>query len=198
MRTIKAGSSIRGSTSVKFAILLMLLAVLGVAVDYNMSIPGSSLVDRLRAKPVVLDMDSLSGRETQSEITQTYHHLHHTCTPETNPLGDHVCWATVSEFNGIDARVIAFFFREGKLSAVRVSFAAENHPAMFSLMEKKYGPSRTFGGGTDAFGNNIVGWVRPSGFVTANDRLSGDEDALLLWVSTGKVLNKVFGIGLSH
>lgn len=68
MRTIKTGRSIRGSVSVKFVVLLLLLAGLGVAVDYNMSIPGSSLVDRMRAKPVVLDMDSLSGRETQSEI----------------------------------------------------------------------------------------------------------------------------------
>lgn len=185
---------IYGSASVKFVILLMLLAGLWLAVDYRMSIPGSSFVDRLRAKPVVLNMDSLSGRETQSEITRTYHHLDHTCTPETNTLGDHVCWAAISEFNGIDARVIAFFFREGKLSAVRVSFAAENHPAMFALMEKKYGPSRTFGGGTDAFGNNIVGWARPAGFVTTNDRLSDDEEALLLWVSTGNVLKKAFGI----
>lgn len=198
MRNIKIKRFIYGSVSVKFVILLLLLAGLGVAVDYRMSIPGSSLVDRLRAKPVVLNMDSLSGRETQSEITRTYHHLRHTCTSETNPLGDHVCWATVSEFNGIDARVIAFFFREGKLSAVRVSFAAENHPAMFSLMEKKYGPSRKFGKETDAFGNNIVGWARPSGFVTANDRLSDDEEAVLLWVSTGNVLKKAFGVGFGH
>lgn len=198
MHNVKIKRFIYGSASVKFVILLMLLAGLWIAVDYRMSIPGSSLVDRLRANPVVLNMDSLSGRETQSEITRTYHQLRHTCTPETNPLGDHVCWATISEFNGIDAQGIAFFFREGKLSAVRVSFAAENHPAMFSLMEKKYGPSRTFGAGTDAFGNNIVGWARPSGIITANDRLSGDEEALLLWVSTGDVMKKAFGMGFAH
>jgi hypothetical protein len=198
MRTIKTGRSIRGSASVKFVILLMLLAGLWIAVDYRMSIPGSSLVDRLRAKPVVLDMDSLSGRETQSEIRQTYHQLHHTCTPETNPLGDYVCWATISEFNGIDARVIAFFFRNDKLSSVRISFSAEEHPKVLSLMQKRFGPERRFGQRTDAFGNNIVGWARPSGFVTTNDHLSGDEDALLLWVSTGDVLKKVFGIGFGH
>lgn len=142
-----------------------------------------------------MDMDSLTGRETQSEITQTYHHLHYTCTPETNPLGDHVCWATVSEFDGIDAQLITFFFRDDRLSAVRVSLAANHHPEMFALMGKRYGPARPFGRHTDAFGNNIVGWMRPSGFVATNDRLSGDEDALLLWLSAGKVLNEVFGVG---
>lgn len=58
MGTIKAGRLVRGSAFVKFAILLMLLAGLGLAVDYRMSIPGSSVVDRLYAKPVVLDMAS--------------------------------------------------------------------------------------------------------------------------------------------
>jgi hypothetical protein len=193
MCTIKTGRSSRGSTSVKFAILLMLLAGLWVAVDYRLSIPGSSLIDRLYAEPVVLDVDSLTGRETEREITQTYHYLHHTCVPEPGPLGDHVCWSTVSKFNGIDARLIAFFFRDDRLSAVRVLFRAEHHPEMFAQMEKRFGAARPFGGRTDAFGNNIVGWTRHSGFVATNDRMSGNKDALLLWLSTRTVLNKAFG-----
>lgn len=198
MRSIKVGRSSRGSVSVKLAILLLLLAGLWIAVDYRMSLAGSSLVDRLYAKPVVLDVDSLTGRETQSEIVQTYHWLHHTCVPESGPLGDRVCWATVSEFNGIDARLISFFFRNDRLSALRVSFAAEQHPEMFSLMERRFGAARPFGGRTDAFGNNIVGWMRRSGFVATNDRMSGDEEPLLLWLSTSTVLNKAFGIAPRH
>jgi hypothetical protein len=109
-----------------------------------------------------------------------------------------VCWATVSEFNGIDARLISFFFRNDQLSALRVSFAAEHHPEMFSLMEKRFGTARAFGGRTDAFGNNIVGWMRRSGFVATNNRVSGDEESLLLWLSTSTVLNKVLGIAPRH
>jgi hypothetical protein len=176
----------------------MLLAGLWIAVDYRISLAGSSLVDRLYAKPVVLDVDRLTGRETELEITQTYHHLRHTCVPEPGILGDRVCWSTVSEFNGIDARLLSFFFRDDRLSAVRVSFGAEHHPEMFALMEKRFGAARPFGAGTDAFGNNIVGWVRGGGFVAANDRLSGDEEGLLLWLSTSTVLNKAFGSAPRH
>lgn len=150
MRTIKTGRPIRGSASVKFVILLMLLAGLGIAVDYRMSIPGSSLVDRLRAKPVVLDVDSLSG-ENQLSIKQT------------------------------------------KLSSVRVSFSAEDHPKMLSLMQKRFGPERRFGQRTDAFGNNIVGWVRPSGIVAINDSADGNEEPFLLWTSADTILKKVLG-----
>lgn len=184
------GHSIRGSSSVKFAILLMLLAGLWVAIDYRMSLAGSSLIDRLYAKPVVMDVDGLTGRETELEITQTYHYLRHTCVPEPGILGDRVCWSTVSEFNGIDARLLSFFFRNDRLSAVRVSFAAEHHGEMFALMEKRFGAARSFGAGTDAFGNNIVGWIRRTGVVAANDRLSGDEEGLLLWLAPRTVLNR--------
>ncbi|OGU23297.1 MAG: hypothetical protein A2580_16915 [Hydrogenophilales bacterium RIFOXYD1_FULL_62_11] len=170
----------------------MLLAGLGIAVDYRMSIPGSSLVDRLRAKPVVLDVDSLSG-ENQLSIKQTYHHLRYTCAPEHGILGDFVCWATVSDFNGIDARLIAFFFRNDKLSSVRVSFSAEDHPKMLSLMQKRFGPERRFGQRTDAFGNNIVGWIRPSGIVAINDSADGNEEPFLLWTSADTILKKVLG-----
>lgn len=193
MRAFKAIRSLRGSASVKFVILLLLLAGAGLAVDYRMSIPGTSLFERLQAKPVVLDVDSLKGSETPSEIKGLYHQLDYTCTPETNPLGDEVCWSPVSEFNGIEAQIIAFFFDDGELSAVRVSFKAEQQPKLYSQMENRFGEAREFGRRSDAFGNNVVGWRRPSGFVVTNDKLSGDEEGLLLWLSSAKVLSGLLG-----
>ncbi|WP_310446668.1 hypothetical protein [Thiobacillus sp.] len=192
MRNIKAGRLVRGSSSVKFAILLMLLAGLGIAVDYRMSIPGSSVVDRLYARPVVLDMDALSG-DSQLSIKQAYHYLHHTCAAEHGILGDAVCWATISEFNGIDARLIAFFFRNDRLSAVRVAFPAESHPKVLALMQKRFGPERRFGQRTDAFGNKIVGWMRPSGAIAINDSVEGDAEPFVLWTSTDAILMRLPG-----
>jgi hypothetical protein len=64
MRKVEIKRFIHGRVPIKFVILLVLLAGLGIIVDYRMSTPGSNVVDHLRAKPVVLDMDTLSGRET--------------------------------------------------------------------------------------------------------------------------------------
>ena len=177
----------------KLLLLALLLAGLGIAADYHMSIPGTSLVDRMRAQPVVLDMDTLTGRETSAEIQQIYHYIRHTCTSETGPLGNTVCWATIDKLNGVDAKLIAFFFRDDRLSAVRVAFADESHPAMFALMKKKFGDARQFGEKTDAFGNKIVGWMRPNGVIAINDSVEGDEDPILLWTSRDTVLKKVLG-----
>ena len=193
MRNIKVKKSIHGSASVKFVLLVLLLAGLGIAVEYRIGTPGSTIFDRMRARSVVVDMDSLKG-ESQLSIKQTYHHLFYTCAVEHGILGDSVCWATISKFNGIDARLIAFFFRNDKLSAVRISFPEQSHPKVFSLMQKRYGPEHQFGQRTDPFGNNIVGWIRPTGIVAINDRIEGNDEPFLLWISAGKMLNKVFGI----
>lgn len=190
MHAIKSGRFVRGSTSVKFAILLLLLAGLWVAVDYRMSTPGSSVYDRLYARPIVLDMDALS-RENRQSITQTYHDLHYTCAAEHGILGDAVCWATISSFNGIDARLIAFFFRNDRLSTVRVSFPGKSHPAVLSQMQKRFGPERKFGQRTDAFGNKIVGWIRPSGIIAINDSAEGAEEPFVLWTSTEAILKQM-------
>jgi len=190
MRTIKTGSSMGGSASVKFAIMLMLLAGLWVAVDYRMSTPGSSLYDRFYAKSIVLDMDALS-RENRQTITQTYHDLRYTCAAEHGILGDSVCWATISSFNGIDARLVAFFFRNDRLSNVRVSFPEKSHPVVLSLMQKRFGPERKFGQRTDAFGNKIIGWIRPSGVIAINDSAEGAEEPFVLWTSTEEVLKRM-------
>lgn len=193
MRTLNTAHRHRGGSVVTFLILLLILAGAGVAVDYRMSTPGTSLIERLQAKPVVLDMDTLKGSETQADIKNIYHQLDYTCTPETNGLGSEVCWSSISDFNGIDAQILAFFFDDGELSAVRVSFKAEHQPKVYSQMERRFGEAREFGQRTDAFGNNVVGWRRPSGFIVTNDSLSGDEEGLLLWLSREKVLSGMLG-----
>lgn len=178
----------------KAAFLVVLVGILGVILQYNYATPGETIVDRLRAKAVVLDFDQLNQEATPAQIQDSWHHLHYTCTSEPGPLGNHVCWAPISDFNAVEARIIAFFFRDGHLSVVRVSFASENHPQIFSLLEKRFGDHRVFGANRDSYGNNIVGWMRPSGVVAVNDQVGPKQEALVLWLSRDQVLKQGLGI----
>lgn len=196
MLTIKMKRSNRGNALIKLVLLILLLAGLGIAVEYQVGTPGETVVDRLRARPVVTDMDLLNPKDTQQTVEQTYHYLHFTCTPENGKLGDWACWAPISKFNGIDARLIVFFFRQSNLSAVRISFAAAKNAEVFSLLHKRYGPDHEFGHHADSYGNNIVGWIRPSGVVAINDHVEGEQESILLWLSLNKVLMDAFGIKL--
>ena len=56
MRNIKVKKSSNGNTSARFVLLILLLAGLGTEEEYRMGTPGSTIVDRLRAKPVVVDI----------------------------------------------------------------------------------------------------------------------------------------------
>jgi hypothetical protein len=185
-----------GNTLAQYILLILLLAGLGIAVEYQIGIPGTTVVDRLRAKPVVIDLDLLNGKDDPQKIKQSYHYLHHICAPESGTLGDAVCWAPISKFNGIDARVIAFFFRNGELSAVRVSFPANRHTELFSSLHKRYGQEHNFGPPADNHGINIVGWIRLNGIVSTIDRAETSHETIVLWVSKSKVVTDAFKLTL--
>jgi len=171
--------------------VLLLLAAAGWGIyDYQIGTPGERIYDRVFAKKALLDFDALEPSDTVDKIRQDYRGLHHTCTGDNSKFGDYVCWSPIKTLNGVDARVLAFFFRQGKLSAVRVSFSGKNHPEIFALLSKKYGEYHTFGRNRDAYGNNIVGWIRPNGIVAVNDEIDPKDEAILLWTSRSMVMDQ--------
>jgi hypothetical protein len=51
-----------------------------------------------------------------------------------------------------------------------------------------------FGANRDSYGNNIVGWMRPSGAVAVNDQVGPKQEALVLWLSLDQLLKQGLGI----
>ena len=182
----------RGSKLAQYILLALLLAGLGIAWEYQLGVPGGTVVDRWRAEPVVMDLDLLNGKDDPQTIKQTYHYLYHTCAPEFSNLGDSVCWAPISKFNGMKARIIAFFFRKGELSAVRVSFPANSHPELFASLRKRYGQEVKFGRPTDKQWLTSVGWIRPNGIVATIDRAERLQETIVLWTSKTQILTDAF------
>lgn len=178
-------------------ILLVVLVVVSVAgyvvYKHEYGVPGTSPLDRLRAKPLRLDLDAYHGNLIEADIKRNLHHLHFTCTIETSTLGDRVCWAPISSYNDVDAEIADFFFKEGKLSNIRLSFSGKVHPQLFLQMHKKFGPVRTFKKSGDIHGNSIVGWVRPKGIIAISDHIEPQHEAIVLWISGEKMFAQVFG-----
>jgi len=175
------------------AVLVVVSAAGYVGYKHEFGIPGTSLIDRLRAKPAILDLDAYHENLGEADIQRDLHHLHMTCNVETSSLGDRVCWAPISSYNDIDAETAAFFFKQGKLSFIRLSFSGKVHPQLFSQMHKKFGPVRTFKKSGDIHGNSIVGWVRPKGIIAINDHIEPQHEAIVLWISGEKMFAQMFG-----
>jgi hypothetical protein len=178
-----------GIAVLKLVFLLLLVAVVAAIFQYQYGLPGETVVDRFWAKPIGLNLDELDSKTTQAEVQRTYHRLRHTCHSNSDSLGDHVCWAPISKFNALDARLVAFFFNKGQLSAVRVSFRSKSHPVLLSSLKEQYGETRDFG--KDGGSRNIVGWMRPTGIVAMNDQVEPQEDVILLWTSRHQIFERM-------
>lgn len=180
-------------TRILVTVLVIVLAAGYVGYKHEFGVPGTSLIDRLRAKPVILDLDAYHADLGEADIRNDLHHLHMTCTRETSSLGDRVCWAPISSYNDIDAETAAFFFKQGKLSFIRLSFSGKVHPQLFSQMHKKFGPVRPFKKSGDIHGNSIVGWIRPQGIIAINDHIEPQHEAIVLWISDENIFAQMFG-----
>ncbi len=84
---------------------------------------------------VHLDLDRDTDL-TEASLKIRLDHLYLSCDPQVTKLGDRACWTHISEFNGIPARMIAFFFRNGRYNYLRVSFDRACHDRVRSLLDR--------------------------------------------------------------
>lgn len=131
---------------------------------------------------VFLDFDKQS-QWTETTVQESFDHLFFKCADESSNLGDRVCFARISSFNGVPATLIAFFFKNGRYHYLRVSSASENHAALRAGLDKKYsylGESRS---STQKFGQPLGMWSASTGIISMFvDEPADKSETLVTWV----------------
>ncbi|RZI77604.1 MAG: hypothetical protein EOP80_04245 [Variovorax sp.] len=96
-------------------------------------------------------------------------------------MGGRVCQARLSSYLDIPALFVAFFFKNGSLSGVKVDVPNAQHRAMGTALLSKYGPPTIEG--KDA--KDVVGWKLPKGKMIYNRERATDPSVhnTVLWVS---------------
>jgi hypothetical protein len=74
----------------------------------------------------------------EAALLQRFDDHYMVCDDEYSSLGDRVCWAYISSFNGIDAEMAAFFFDKGVISRLRVTFPDEVYPQLLSYLNDDF------------------------------------------------------------
>lgn len=96
-------------------------------------------------------------------------------------MGARVCQARLSSYLDVPALFVAFFFKDGGLSGVKVDVPNAQHRAMGTVLIGKYGPPTI--DGKDSHG--VVGWKLPKGKMVYNREREADPKVhnTVLWVS---------------
>ena len=124
---------------------------------------------------------------TEQTLQNEFDNLFFVCAREPSNLGDRVCWTYISEFNGIPATNIAFFFDNNKYGYLRVSSDAENHRHIKDYLDETYEYLWNSKGSKDMFGQELGMWNSSTGFINSYlKKPLKSSDTLITWVSRSK------------
>lgn len=136
---------------------------------------------------VVVDFEQIPEGISEQQLIKEYDHLLLYCAYEPSNLGDRVCSTHISEFNEIEAKVVAFFFDDDRFRYLRVSFPVEEHQKLISWLDSNYKQSARTPGSKEMFGQPLKAWRSSRGILAAfADTPTSRQETLLTWVSFDK------------
>ena len=135
-----------------------------------------------------MDLRALSDRYTEQELAQVYAKLNWRCQDFEDTYGERHCVGRIGIFNGIPARYLTAFYRNNRLTALKLQYRAHNHDQLKSLLQYQLGdpvePNRAREGDPD----RVLQWRTPHGLVMMKNDLVGDDEPALFWLSSALVV----------
>ncbi|MDD2949852.1 MAG: hypothetical protein PHU29_03595 [Sulfuricurvum sp.] len=139
-------------------------------------------------KEVAVNFKDLNGEMSESDVVTRYADLKLSCGNEPSPIAERYCYSDVKKFNGMDAKLIAFFFEKDKLTTVKVDVQANSNDILSQY-------SKDYGAATDVKKQNgseqLVTWILSNGILVTSAE-ENNKHGMLMWVSSMKVLSKAF------
>lgn len=128
-----------------------------------------------------IDFD-VAFKLNESEIEEKFKQLKFNCSNENSNLGDRVCWANISRFNGVPADIIAFFFQSGKHRFIRVAADGKDHNELKSYINDNFEYVGVSPHSKEEVGQSLGVWSSNSGrLILPIDSPPLGKQSILLW-----------------
>ncbi|MGD8589892.1 MAG: hypothetical protein PVG22_13785 [Chromatiales bacterium] len=172
--------------------LLILSVVLGPILWLMFSEDGQRRTDTMvlwlfGEEEISMDLRALSGQYTEQEMARVYAKLNWYCSDLEGIYGNRHCVARIGIFNMIPARYLTAFYRDGRLTALKLHYRAHNHGQLQSLLLYQLGdpdPSTVSPGGEQG---QVLQWRTHHGLVLMKKELIDEEEPALFWLSSDLV-----------
>ena len=123
-------------------------------------------------------------RQTEDSIYKSFSRLKITCENTKSVLGKRACWADISEFNGVNASSITFFFKDKYLDFIRVGFPPKEHDAMLKYIRATFTHEQLSPTSQKKVGRPVKIWRSKTGIISASTEASLDHpETIMNWSS---------------
>jgi hypothetical protein len=105
------------------------------------------------------------------------------CRADKSGLGDTACYSTISLLNDIPAYSAAFFFRNQRVSAVRLALQIESRAQLDRYLQAQFGNVPKITEPPRAPGESaLVRYILPNGMLMTSEQTTDLDELLLLWI----------------
>jgi hypothetical protein len=172
--------------------LLILIAVFLppfwlIFTDEGSRVSDTTLLWLLGETDIRVDLGKLDSRFSQEDIRKVYSENEWQCGPQSTPFGDELCVARIGTFNGYPSQAITFYFREGRVSSVKLIYRDQYHQQILGFNIEQFGqPSNVaaaIADGPDA--DEVLEWDLEHGVMVMKKTLGKSDEPALLWMASG-------------
>ncbi|MGJ7499998.1 hypothetical protein ACSFBF_06530 [Variovorax sp. ZT5P49] len=175
---------------------LFLLVVLGLGGFYftNRQLVDANIESLTKAtSPLEISLNDFSSDMTEADVRAAVDLPELRCVDERalRSMGDRTCYANIKSFHKVQALLVAFFFKEGRLSTIKIDVPNWRHTNMARALSRQYG-SPTGAQDQPVAGVRLVRWDAERGRIYYNrDReLNRASWSTVYWESERKAARR--------
>jgi hypothetical protein len=132
-------------------------------------------------------LDKLHEGVVENELRRNFPDVPLSCEQQPSLFGDQTCSAPIASFNGAPARYAVVYFRDGKLSAVKLAYRRSYHDYVARDLHRRLGAPQTTA-------DQVWNWPTPGGLVLMPTELPGQGDEpTVIWLSSQQVQGRMPG-----
>ena len=135
--------------------------------------------------PIDIKLEALDATYRVEDWKQVYPDIDWDCQAQQTSFGDFLCYSEISAYNGIPARYLTVFFRDGHSSGLKLVYRNPYHSQLGGELQRQLGAPRIIKSASEDApdADNVLLWHTGYGQVMLKQELlSGEEEAALLWL----------------
>lgn len=157
--------------------------------DEGSRVSDTALLWLLGEEDIKLSLPDLDGQFTAEDIRTVYPENDWQCGSGETEFGNTLCAAQIGSFNGFPSRVVTFFFRDDRLSAVKLIYREPYHEQVIGHLISRLGQpdnvAQALADGPDA--DNVLQWDLQAGVLLLKKTLGKPDEPALLWLAAKPV-----------
>jgi hypothetical protein len=131
------------------------------------------------------NLQALDDRFTEPELLEVFPDIDWHCHYNETPFGNRLCFAPIGVYNTIPAHYIAVFFRDKRVSGVKITYRRIYHDQLIQQLLQQMGQPVKENSGIPEQGDGatLLRWDTTRGNVILKQVLNEKEEPVLFWLA---------------